>query len=124
MSIKDILEEQNEDLESIKQRLNESAFTRVQDDATIAPVTQHRLDPVTSIEDVSHMAGFRGHDTEVAEMVLGRRDAMAELRAGKSPSSPEHPLSVDATLTGVGLELQYDDQDIISEEDQDWCAFL
>lgn len=53
----------------------------------IAPVTNHKLDPVTSIWDIAHMAGFgsrgvEGHDAleGIDKMVMGEVDAMEEVR--------------------------------------------
>lgn len=51
----------------------------VQDRAPIAPITNHELIPVTSIHDVSHMAGFNNDMEQVVDMVVGDQDALVEL---------------------------------------------
>lgn len=113
--------------ELLRRKRKAAAVEDVSDHLTIAPVTSHTLDPVTSPEDVHRLAGgdARFHDSMegVDAMVMGDVDAMSELQVeSNTPGSPMQLGPEESIFDGQGRHDELGD-----EEDPgkfDWGAWL
>jgi len=99
--------------------------------ASIHHLTDHHLDPVTSIWDIAYLAGYGsgGYDTfqGVDDMVLGHVDAMHELDVGKGPSDANHPLSLAPEESIFADDLMFGDMGAYRHPDDDrfdWTGWL
>lgn len=114
----------------LRKLLEEGRRAAAQDDRRlhrIAPVTEHRLDPVTTPHDVANMAGFNGrsHDAMqgVDQMVMGHVDAVAELEVDSA--TPGSPMQVHESESILNQDRRHDQ---LSEDEHgtsfDWCGWL
>ena len=115
--IRELLKRKREEAAQIPKRVRDHS-----DLFDVAPPTDHSLDPVTSIHDVSNMAGYNGsmYDSMegVDEMALGRVDARRELDVESATEGPpwqvnEHESILFAESSQLG-----------DEEDIDWTGWL
>lgn len=93
----------------------------------IAPVTNHTLEPVTSVWDIAHMAGFGrqgvdGHDAleGIDKMVTGEVDAMKEAHVESWTEGGPLQIGPSEDFSRT-IQPEYD---LAYEDTGDWMEFL